>query len=465
MSSAPILSRSVTAEAESTAITLTNIKATHAQIMAEIELEKVRLKAQITDQGRIATTTRMAQLGVIQSQVALEIAAAETAQSASSARLSAALIAQTAATSRLTLAKAALAAVFSPLGVAIAATAAAFYFLSGSAEEVKDSLATQAGSVESLTKKYLELNTVQALVEGVRLRKEIEAQNSAIDDAGNSAKRFAYLQKEMFKLSGNDYVDYKKAIDSIAVGADDAGELLKKMIVSGKYSQHQIDKLIEFSGTVAESRNKIKQNNDALKILNTTSGEHIKVTEDSIKKLNIETNLLKVATQNFNELKVGVINSAQAQVALSERNSASAESIKLMKVEIDKYSRGAISASQLAEMFSKNAKIDPSILQSLVDAAEKTDNAKKELGNLKITHEALFKEMRKTTKEQDDLNKKMSESEKAAKTAQDAYKKYLDGFNSSKHEAVFENALLTKWGDRYSKEYRKLMLDWAKRSA
>ncbi len=97
--------------------------------MAEIELEKVRLKAQITEQGRTATITRMAQLGRLQAQVALEVAAAETAQSASSARLSAALTAQSVATSRLALAKSALMAIFSPMGLAIAATAASFYLL------------------------------------------------------------------------------------------------------------------------------------------------------------------------------------------------------------------------------------------------------------------------------------------------------------------------------------------------
>ncbi|MFV5555167.1 tape measure protein, partial [Acinetobacter baumannii] len=120
---------SALAEAQSTQVTLTNIKATHAQIMAEIELEKVRLKAQITEQGRTATITRMAQLGRLQAQVALEVAAAETAQSAASSRLSAALTAQSVATSRLALAKSALMAIFSPMGLAIAATAASFYLL------------------------------------------------------------------------------------------------------------------------------------------------------------------------------------------------------------------------------------------------------------------------------------------------------------------------------------------------
>ncbi|MEZ6840936.1 hypothetical protein ABVN80_08270 [Acinetobacter baumannii] len=36
--------------------------------------------------------------------------------------------------------------------------------------------------VSDLTDKYIKLNTVQTLTGGVRLRKEIEQQNDAIDD-------------------------------------------------------------------------------------------------------------------------------------------------------------------------------------------------------------------------------------------------------------------------------------------
>ncbi|MBP4254872.1 phage tail protein, partial [Acinetobacter baumannii] len=319
---------SALAEAQSTQVTLTNIKATHAQIMAEIELEKVRLKAQITEQGRTATITRMAQLGRLQAQVALEVAAAETAQSAASSRLSAALTAQSVATSRLALAKSALMAIFSPMGLAIAATAASFYLLSSSSDEVKESLATQSDSVSDLTDKYIKLNTVQALTEGVRLRKEIEQQNDAIDDASGAIKRFAYIQKELFKLSGSDYEDYQNAIKSIATGASDAGDLLKKMISSGRFSQNQIDKLIEFSSAVAESKNKIEQGNTALKLLNATSRQHVEVTAESIKQLTIQTNLTKVATQNFTDMKTQMLDSLRAQVEFIRLNGGSEEQVK-----------------------------------------------------------------------------------------------------------------------------------------
>ncbi|MEW7129193.1 tape measure protein [Acinetobacter baumannii] len=367
---------SALAEAQSTQVTLTNIKATHAQIMAEIELEKVRLKAQITEQGRTATITRMAQLGRLQAQVALEVAAAETAQSASSARLSAALTAQSVATSRLALAKSALMAIFSPMGLAIAATAASFYLLSSSSDEVKESLATQSDSVSDLTDKYIKLNTVQALTEGVRLRKEIEQQNDAIDDASGAIKRFAYIQKELFKLSGSDYEDYQNAIKSIATGASDAGDLLKKMISSGRFSQTQIDKLIEFSSAVAESKNKIEQGNTALKLLNATSGQHVEVTAESIKQLTIQTNLTKVATQNFTDMKTQMLDSLRAQLEFIRLNGGSEEQVKSLNKVIQAYSLNQISATDAVDKFNSTAKVPAENIKGLQDYATKTDQSK-----------------------------------------------------------------------------------------
>ncbi|EPG7918107.1 tape measure protein [Acinetobacter baumannii] len=367
---------SALAEAQSTQVTLTNIKATHAQIMAEIELEKVRLKAQITEQGRTATITRMAQLGRLQAQVALEVAAAETAQSAASSRLSAALTAQSVATSRLALAKSALMAIFSPMGLAFAATAASFYLLSSSSDEVKESLATQSDSVSDLTDKYIKLNTVQALTEGVRLRKEIEQQNDAIDDASGAIKRFAYIQKELFKLSGSDYEDYQNAIKSIATGASDAGDLLKKMISSGRFSQNQIDKLIEFSSAVAESKNKIEQGNTALKLLNATSRQHVEVTAESIKQLTIQTNLTKVATQNFTDMKTQMLDSLRAQVEFIRLNGGSEEQVKSLNKVIQAYSLNQISATDAVSKFNSTAKIPAENIKGLQDHATKTDQSK-----------------------------------------------------------------------------------------
>jgi tape measure domain-containing protein len=373
---------SATAEARSTEITLINAKATHTQIMAEIELEKVRLSQQITNQGRMATMTRMAQLGQLQAQVALEIAAAETAQSASSARLSAALTAQAAATSKVALGKAALMTLFSPMGIAIAATAAAFYYLSSSAEDVKESLATQSDSVENLTKKYLELNSVQAQVESVRLRKEIDSQNDSIDDAASSMTRFAYLQKELFKISGNDYVQYKQAIESIKTGAGDASAILQKMVISGRFSQDQIDKLVEYSGAVADARKNINQNKTALDLLSQTSGAHTVVNEKLNQQIATQSELTKIATKDFLDLKNGLVDSLEAQVEYVRLNGGSEQQITNLNKVIKDYSLNQISATNAVKRFNGIAELPKSILSSLQNYATKTDKSKVEVNLL-----------------------------------------------------------------------------------
>lgn len=437
---------SAAAEAQSTQVTLTNIKATHAQIMAEIELEKVRLKAQITDQGRMATTTRMAQLGRLQAQVALEVAAAESAQTASSARLSAALTAQTVATSRLALAKSALMAIFSPMGLAIAATAATFYLLSSSSDEVKESLATQADSVESLTKKYLELNTVQALVEGVRLRKEIEQQNDVIDDASSATKRFAYIQKELFKLSGNDYADYQKAISSIAKGASDAGDLLNKMIASGRFSQNQIDKLVEFSGAVAESKNKIEQNNNALKLLNATSGQHVEVTTDSIKQLTIQTNLTKIATQNFTEMKTQMLDSLQAQVEFIRLNGGSEEQVNSLNKVIQAYSLNQLTATDAVKKFNSSAKVPSDVIKGLIDYASKTDQSKFAMNQANTELKAIQENGSKAKQGFIDASQGASTAMSEVDKLNEKMKEFNKTIAQRKFDAGYQQILITQYG-------------------
>ncbi|EPK1199726.1 transglycosylase SLT domain-containing protein, partial [Acinetobacter baumannii] len=227
-----------------------------------------------------------------------------------------------------------------------------------------------------LTDKYIKLNTVQALTEGVRLRKEIEQQNDAIDDASGAIKRFAYIQKELFKLSGSDYEDYQNAIKSIATGASDAGDLLKKMISSGRFSQTQIDKLIEFSSAVAESKNKIEQGNTALKLLNATSRQHVEVTAESIKQLTIQTNLTKVATQNFTDMKTQMLDSLRAQVEFIRLNGGSEEQVKSLNKVIQAYSLNQISATDAVSKFNSTAKIPAENIKGLQDHATKTDQSK-----------------------------------------------------------------------------------------
>ncbi|MFW6527680.1 hypothetical protein, partial [Acinetobacter baumannii] len=67
-----------------------NTQATLAAIAAEKALEVQRLKSQITEKGRTATITRMAELKKIEAQVTRELAVAEEALAVAQSRSAAA---------------------------------------------------------------------------------------------------------------------------------------------------------------------------------------------------------------------------------------------------------------------------------------------------------------------------------------------------------------------------------------
>ncbi len=148
------------------------------------------------------------------------------------------------------------------------------------------------------------------------------------------------------------------------------------MIASGRFSQEQIDKLVEYSGAVAESKNKIEQGNNALKLLNATSGQHVEVTADSIKQLTIQTNLTKVATQNFTDMKTQMLDSLRAQVEFIKLNGGSEEQVKSLNKVIQAYSLNQMAATDAVGKFNSTAKVPADTIKGLQDYATKTDQSK-----------------------------------------------------------------------------------------
>ncbi|MFV5557103.1 phage tail protein, partial [Acinetobacter baumannii] len=134
--------------------------------------------------------------------------------------------------------------------------------------------------------------------------------------------------------------------------------------------------LIEFSSAVAESKNKIEQGNTALKLLNATSGQHVDVTAESIKQLTIQTNLTKVATQNFTDMKTQMLDSLRAQVEFIRLNGGSEEQVKSLNKVIQAYSLNQISATDAVGKFNSTAKVPAENIKGLQDYATKTDQSK-----------------------------------------------------------------------------------------
>ncbi|MFU8927578.1 tape measure protein [Acinetobacter puyangensis] len=149
-----------------------------------------------------------------------------------------------------------------------------------------------------------------------------------------------------------------------------------------------------------------------------------------------------------NSLKNGVITSEQSQTQLTGL--------------ISKYRAGDISANDFADGVSQLNGVTDAHIAALVKHTDAANKSNAKMDQQETIVGTLSTELDKAAKNQDKLNKKMTAAESAAKTAQEAYAKYVAGFNTEKLAAVFDNTLLNKYGDQFSKELRKMQAEWAK---
>lgn len=205
---------SVAAEVQLAEAEAASIRTTIAQIESEKMLEAQRLKAQITDQGRIATATRMAQLQQASAALTTRLAAAEAASaqsraaaitsaeaSVSAARLAAAdatgaataangryvasqeaaVIATRAASTSLGLLRNALAFVGGPVGAAVIAAAGIFYFYQKMQQARQESI-DFADKLDGVIAKMKSMSQVQLAAEIDNASRSIRAQADALKD-------------------------------------------------------------------------------------------------------------------------------------------------------------------------------------------------------------------------------------------------------------------------------------------
>ncbi|WP_314139865.1 tape measure protein [Buttiauxella noackiae] len=208
-----------------------------AQIESEKALETVRLKAQITDQGRIATATRMAQLQQASAVLTTRLAATESAASqarsvaivtaeaeVSAARMAAATAtgAATAANGRYILsqeasavasraASGALASIGGPAGVAMLAAAAVYYFWQKSEQAKKESIEF-ADSLDAVISKMKEMNAIQLKGNLDKATDSIENQKESLVELRanleKSRDKASELQRQFDGLEGSEAPTY-----------------------------------------------------------------------------------------------------------------------------------------------------------------------------------------------------------------------------------------------------------------
>ncbi|ENT8515849.1 tape measure protein [Raoultella ornithinolytica] len=297
---------SVASEVQLAEVQTAEIRTQMAQIQSEKALEAQRLKAQISDQGRIATATRMAELRQAEAALTTQLARAESASQnarataiaqaeaqVSTSRLAAAdaTAAATAANARYIasqeaatvasraasvaggLLKGALGLIGGPAGVAMLAAAAIFYFwqkaqqareeslrFADSLDRVNDSMkamnntqlrGTIADANKSIRAQKDEISNLQAEVDSLRSRyQNFTPEAQAVANAMGQGADFARQQAEISDQLDQKSRDLANAQEKLARTQDTAAEASRTLTNNMLTSMGVHDGLIEKGSTL-----------------------------------------------------------------------------------------------------------------------------------------------------------------------------------------------------------------------
>lgn len=165
----------------STQAAVANTQATLAAIAAEKALEVQRLKSQITEKGRTATITRMAELKKIEAQVTRELAVAEEALAVAQSRSAAAGAATVGIGSRL------LGLLGGPVGIGItvASLAAGYLLMRDNTNEANKKLEEQAAVAKKAKEELLALKGLEKDSAINDMTASFERQNQALAESSS----------------------------------------------------------------------------------------------------------------------------------------------------------------------------------------------------------------------------------------------------------------------------------------
>ncbi|HCI6139110.1 TPA: tape measure protein [Klebsiella variicola subsp. variicola] len=279
---------SVAAEVQLAEAQTAEIRTQIAQIQSEKALETQRLKAQISDQGRIATATRMAELRRAEATLTTQLARAESASQnaraiaiaqaeaqVSTSRLAAAdatatataanaryIASQEAATvaSRAAsvaggLLRGALGLIGGPAGVAMLAAAAIFYFWQ-KAQQAREEALRFADSLDRVNASMKAMNNTQLRGTIADANKSIRAQTDEVSD----------LQSEVDSLKSryqNFTPEAQAVAEAMGQGADFArqqAEVSDQLAQKSRDLANAQDKLARTQDTAAEANRTLTNN-------------------------------------------------------------------------------------------------------------------------------------------------------------------------------------------------------------
>jgi tape measure domain-containing protein len=240
----------------STQAVVTNTQATLAAIAAEKALEVQRLKSQITEKGRTATLTRMAELKKIEAQVTRELAVAEGALASAQARSAAAGAASVGIGSRL------LGLLGGPVGIGItvASLAAGYLLMRDNGDKANDMLEKQSRYAGMAADELMKLEGAQKRAAEGELTKQLSLQNAQLSKSQNEFLLLTQSISDNNKQSAEAYRIWAE----LKTGVIDVNQAFSKLNQLSFINADQINQLTDSKKKVDENSKAVKQTNSEL---------------------------------------------------------------------------------------------------------------------------------------------------------------------------------------------------------
>ncbi|TKV57509.1 phage tail tape measure protein [Acinetobacter baumannii] len=251
----------------STQTVVANTQATLAAIAAEKALEVQRLKSQITEKGRTATLTRMAELKKIEAQVTRELAVAEGALATAQARSAAAGAASVGIGSRL------LGLLGGPVGIGItvASLAAGYLLMRDNGDKANDMLEKQSRYAGMAADELMKLEGAQKRAAEGELTKQLSLQNAQLSKSQNEFLLLTQSITDSNKQSAEAYRIWAE----LKTGVIDVNQAFNRLNQLSFISSDQINQLADSKKKVDENTKAVKQTNSELNQVR-TSGANAK---------------------------------------------------------------------------------------------------------------------------------------------------------------------------------------------
>ncbi|MDC5481405.1 tape measure protein [Acinetobacter baumannii] len=233
-----------------------NTQATLAAIAAEKALEVQRLKSQITEKGRTATLTRMAELKKIEAQVTRELAVAEGALATAQARSAAAGAASVGIGSRL------LGLLGGPVGIGItvASLAAGYLLMRDNGDKANDMLEKQSRYAGMAADELIKLEGAQKRAAEGELTKQLSLQNAQLSKSQNEFLLLTQSITDNNKQSAEAYRIWAE----LKTGVIDVNQAFNRLNQLSFISSDQINQLADSKKKVDENSKAVKQTNAEL---------------------------------------------------------------------------------------------------------------------------------------------------------------------------------------------------------